>query len=526
MPKLLMVIFTENSSLGASMLCNLAQEYGWIVDIYFVPPKEGSTQLELYIGQYKPDLIAFSFKSFERKQAFSVAGKIRKVVDIKMIAGGIHPTLMPDEVVQTGFFDAVTVGDGMGIFEDILDNYQNFNDDILWGKPNSNKKLYSKYFYSKTQIKRMKSTETCSILSAIGCPFQCRFCHSGSDKFQVLPIEDVALQVLELYNKYGVRCYHFVDDLFACNMKRLQKFRHIIEQSCPDFSISSQVSGKPSTFTKAIAEELVKLGVETMNFGVETASPRLLKFLNKDQTVEDCYRAVQICHEFGLNCVINLMFGIPTQDENDYKETLEFVKISQPDSVTCFFYSPYPGTELYDYCFDNYYLPDTFDRNRFDWFNPAIDGISDIQLRLNNVDYDLAMKYLEKTKQVTNRDTVLFERMNLVDTHPWVLVGTTRHYYFKTILKHLSAMNWKNCLGYINTDAETGFQLEEDGIELLPIYNDKIVPFWCVTHSFLGADFAIIEKYAKKRFHEEMPLISISSFKRSHSVEDIKKYQL
>jgi hypothetical protein len=111
-----MVIFTENSSIGASMLCYLAREYGWEVDIYFVPPhSKDNSQIELFIEQYQPDLIGFSFKSFERNQALSLAETMRDVVNAKIIAGGIHPSLMPDEIAQTGFFDAVVVGDGMGV---------------------------------------------------------------------------------------------------------------------------------------------------------------------------------------------------------------------------------------------------------------------------------------------------------------------------------------------------------------------------------------------------------------------------
>jgi len=176
MQKLLMIIFTENSNLGASMLCSLAREYGWEADIYFVPPHEkNSSQIELFIERYQPDLIGFSFKSFERKQSLSLAETMRDVVNAKIIAGGIHPSLMPDEIVQTGFFDAVVVGDGMGVWKNILDGYMNLNGEIIYGKPHPNKDLYTKYFHSKSQIERMESTETATILTTIGCPYKCRF---------------------------------------------------------------------------------------------------------------------------------------------------------------------------------------------------------------------------------------------------------------------------------------------------------------------------------------------------------------
>ena len=147
--------------------------------------------------------------------------------------------------------------------------------------------FYTKYFHSKSQIKRMKATEMSTVLTALGCPYKCRFCHSGRQRFLSYPVESVAQYIIELYNNYGVRNFHFLDDLFACSVKRLQRFRKIIEQSGLDITFGSQVSSKANRFNKNIAEELVKLGVGTVNFGIETASPKLLKFLNKQQTVED-----------------------------------------------------------------------------------------------------------------------------------------------------------------------------------------------------------------------------------------------
>lgn len=524
MNKLLMVIFTENSSLAASMLCSLAREHGWEVDICFASPqdKDGS-QIKLFVEQYKPDLLGFSFKSWERNQALFLAETMREVVNTKIIAGGIHPTLMPDEIVQTGYFDAVVVGDGMGVWENILMNIKNLNGEIIYGKQHPNKHLYNRHFHSKSQIERMKATELATVLSAMGCPYECTFCHSGSKSYLPFPFDSLVEQVMELHNKYGVQSFHFLDDLFASNSKKLERFRKTIEQSGKSIVFSSQVAGKANSFNTDVATELVKLGVETMNFGIETASPRLLKFMNKRQTVEDSYRAVQVCHDYGLNCVTNLMFGIPTQDEDDYKHTLEFVEKARPDSVNCFFYSPYPGTELYDYCFDNQYLPKSFDRNRFDWFKPEIGGITDLQIRLDKVDYDLANQYMEKINQVVARNEALWERMEIIDLHPWVLVGTTRHYYFITLMKKLSGYSWKNCLGYINMDIEAGFHLDDKSI-LLPQYNFKNDrdSFWSVTYSFLGSDYKVVERYVKSKFGSDMPLISISSFQKSHNLTEIK----
>lgn len=525
MPRLLMIIFTENFNIGASVLCSYAIEHGWIADIHFITPNiKDYSQTETFIKNYNPDLISFSFKSFEREQAIHLANIIRNSLgtNTKMIAGGIHPTLMHHDTKQSNLFDAIIIGDGLGIWTDVLNRYKELNNEMIYGKHHSNKDLYTKYFYSSSQIERMKLTKTATILTSIGCPYNCSFCHSGSKDFFSLPIENVAKHIIELNNKYEVQNFHFLDDLFASNIKRLHKLREIIEQSDSKLPInfSSQVSAKANNLSREIAEELVKLGVETVNIGIETASPKLIKFLNKKQTIEDCYNAVQICHDLELNCVINLLFGIPTQDKEDYELTIEFIKNSKPDSVNTFFYTPYPGTELYNYCFEYKYLPESFDRNKFDWFKPSTKGTSEIQVKLNNVDYDLAIHYIEKIKQILNQDDYLFKRMELIDNYPWILIGTTRHYYYITLIKKLSSRKWKNFCGYINVDKESGFYLD-DTIFFENNENINKKPLLSVTYLFLGSDFKLIEQYAKNNLNT--PLISVSSFKKSHSTENINE---
>lgn len=518
------------------MMCSLSHEYGWETDIYYSPPHDTYNELFENIDQNQPDLISFSFKSFERSYAISLAETVNNFLlksnnmNTKIIAGGIHPTLMPNDVAQTGYFDAVIVGDGIGIWKEILDNYTNFNNGkIIYGKQHPNKTLYTKHFYSKSQINRMKNAETAAVITGIGCPYKCTFCHSGSQKYFPFNIEDVARHILDLYKNYGVRNFHFLDDLFVSNVNRIIQLRKIIEQyeqpgqSDSNIGFSSQVSGRANTFNNEIAIELKKLGVETVNFGIETTSYKLLEFLNKQQSPEQCYNAVNVCREYELNCVVNLMFGIPTQNEDDLKLAFEFVKKSKPDSVNCFYYAPYPGTALYEYCFDNGYLPETYDRNRFDWFISNTEGISNVQLKLNNIDYDLVNEYTEKINRVMNddKDKHLFDRMKIIDLCPWILIGTTRHYYYTIIIKKLLKVEWKNFLGYINVETESGFSIDSILKDMRYDDNNNNRPLLCVTHSFLGSDFKVIERYIKKKFGN-IPLISISSFRRSHSVEDIK----
>jgi radical SAM superfamily enzyme YgiQ (UPF0313 family) len=444
---------------------------------------------------------------------------------IKVICGGVHPTFMPLDVALTDKFDAIVEGDGMGVWEEILNSYHCLsNSKIIKGKRHHSKELYTRFFYSFSQKERMIKTRTTMLLSSQGCPYKCRFCASSRLQYLAYSPDEIVGMMSRLNSKYGVDNFQFFDDLFACSARRCRNIRVKVSEyfgTKNNIKYGNFVMARAAGFNEAIAEELVKMGVGCVNFGIETVSPKLLSFLNKKQTREDCYKAMRICQDFGLIRKVNLMFGIPTQDQEDYEYSLQFVKETKPEIRSCFFFAPLPGCELYDYCFDNSYLPNSYDRNRFDWFDAKTDGFADIQCRLNKVDYEMGIAYREKIEQSDYQLENLFERIKLVDRHPWVVIGSSRTYYFKKFLKKLSPMECSNCLGCINLEEEGEFLIEHD--PKLQKYNKSYPnkPCLCVTYCYLGGEDFNFMRRAVDRYFGDIPLISLSSF-NSHSVRDIE----
>lgn len=89
----------------------------------------------------KPDLLALSFMLYSRDEAFLIA-RVAKKMGIKVIAGGVHPTLCPEDLLTSGYFDGVVVGDGVGIFEDIIDNFKSLDGYLRPGKEHPEDALY------------------------------------------------------------------------------------------------------------------------------------------------------------------------------------------------------------------------------------------------------------------------------------------------------------------------------------------------------------------------------------------------
>jgi anaerobic magnesium-protoporphyrin IX monomethyl ester cyclase len=527
MRSIVFVIFTENYSWGASILASLAQKIGWNADILFLPRENTSDRFSVYAEIHRPDVVAISFMSYDRRLAFLVAS-LSKEMGLPVIAGGVHPTFLTEDVVSTGLFDAVVSGDGMGVLENLLnsiDRIGGMNNAIILGKRHEDRTLYTSLFYSDTQIKRMERTRSAMLLSSQGCPFKCRFCASGALEYLAYRPDEIAGVLGHLHTEYGVVNFQFFDDLFAHSARRCRSIHQaVLGHFGTDTPIryGNFVQARASTFNESIAEELVKMSVNCVNFGIETTSPRLLEFLNKRQTSEDCYNAMRICKEYGLVRKVNLMFGIPTQSKEDYESVLRFVEETDPEIKTCFFYVPMPGSELYDYCFDHRYLPDHYNRNRFDWFDDQPDGFVDIQYRLQNVDYEMATAYRDRIEKSGDQIDTLVQQVRVVDQLPWVILGSSKTYYFKRFVERLSSIELHNCLGYIDVEEDGGFAIDETSRISRYKENNHTKPLVLATYCYLGGDdFSFMCRAGNESFGE-IPLISLASYK-NHNTNDINR---
>ena len=72
---------------------------------------------------------------------------------------------------------------------------------------------------------------------------------------------------------------------------------------------------------------LVKVsGCKKLIFGIESGSQRVLDMFGKKYKVQDAKRIIRDAYDVGLKVTTNFMFGFPGETEEDFEETLNFVK--------------------------------------------------------------------------------------------------------------------------------------------------------------------------------------------------------
>lgn len=189
------------------------------------------------------------------------------------------------------------------------------------------------------------------------------------------------------------------DDIFTLNHSRLADFRRKLKERALDLRFV--VNAHTSFFTERTAEEFAKIGVEEAWFGIESASDRLLRFLNKKAGAKDAFRASRLCREYNIPFCIYLMVGLPTQTKEDYEITLDFLREAKPDKAVISYFTPYPGSMFFDYCIRHGYMPEDWSFEGYLQADAPITPSGEkIYSGLRKIDYNLADDYKSRMEEI------------------------------------------------------------------------------------------------------------------------------
>jgi len=184
-----------------------------------------------------------------------------------------------------------------------------------------------------------------------GCPYQCTFCAGktiSGEKIRRRSLKDVLNEIEALYNKYGVREFHVLDDNFTLDRNYIQNFcNEIINRNfkiwwcCPN-------GIRLDTLDEEILRLMKKSGCYYISVGIESGSDRMLKAMKKGLSVDKIRKQVNLIKKAGFDVNGFFIIGFPGETEEDILSTLRFSQ-SLPLTRAAFYnFLPLPGTEVYD----------------------------------------------------------------------------------------------------------------------------------------------------------------------------------
>jgi len=286
--------------------------------------------------------------------SLNISRKIARFIKDKnnlatIVAGGPHPTSLPQETINYPEFDYVIVGEGEEKIMDIVKDGTISPKQIIYAPQIKNidalplpaRHLLDMQSYSR-EVEGRRAT---SILSARGCPFNCAFCckdvHGRKVRYRS---EESILSEIDLIKKeYGIDAFLIYDDIFTLNRPRLKRLIDAFKKR----HITFRCNGHTGINTYDDYVGLRDAGCKEIAFGIESGSQSILDSINKGTTVSENIETIQTAKRAGLLTKAYLIVGFPGETQETIDETKKFMDIANPDKFTLFQFVPLPGCHVY-----------------------------------------------------------------------------------------------------------------------------------------------------------------------------------
>ncbi|MBU1699471.1 MAG: B12-binding domain-containing radical SAM protein [Candidatus Eisenbacteria bacterium] len=325
-------------------------------------------KLKKIIATESPDVVGITAMTFTLIDVIKTAELVKEVnPEIRVVLGGPHVHLYPDETIALPSVDYLVLGEGEIPFHDLMEHID--QQDKLTGitglvfRHNGNvvntgvrglrdnldeipfpaRHLTPYKKYTSLMAKRNPIT---TMFTSRGCPYKCIFCdrpHLGK-LFRARSAGNVVDELEECVD-LGIREFLIYDDTFTIQRKRVVAICEEILKRGLD--IGWDVRARVNTVDEDLARLMKKAGCERIHYGVEAGTNRMLKVLQKGITVEEAHHAFRFTKKAGIATLAYFIIGSPTETYEDIKATMKLARDLNPDYVHITIMTPFPGTALY-----------------------------------------------------------------------------------------------------------------------------------------------------------------------------------
>lgn len=314
------------------------------------------------ILSFNPDFLGITMFTANFKAAKIIAEKVKsRNREIKIIVGGVHPTLALGETLKTDVFDYIIAGEGEFSFLKLVNGepvekiiglgYKDNGDLFINGHSEPIVNLDLLPFPARDLIiNPSQNTDYGQIITGRGCPFSCSYCAApamwSKKKVRFRSVENVIKELIVIKEKFPHNIIYFEDDTFTLKKERtIELCKKIIENNL-------DIKWKCDTRADCLSDEVVSLmkkaGCICIKMGVESGSERVLKRINKKVSKETLLNAAKTVKRHDISLTVYLMTGFPGETDNDLMETIKFAKEIDATYYSLSIAAPYYGTKIYD----------------------------------------------------------------------------------------------------------------------------------------------------------------------------------
>jgi anaerobic magnesium-protoporphyrin IX monomethyl ester cyclase len=368
-------------SLGILKVAACLERAGHAVEVLDLSGIENFVDVaELHARSTRAGFVCLTATTPQLPAATQIAERVRSVRhDVKLVLGGPHVTLVHSAVkleAKQGrigraheafaslqsIFDVLVSGDGeMAIFRALERDAPRLvdADDPKGGLFMTNRDYEETPYPARKFVDvgsyrySIEGHAATSLIAQLGCPFGCGFCGGRNSKslrmIRTRSWQSIVAELDLLHTAYGFTGYMFYDDELNVNPKMIDLMNGIAalqERKGVEFRLRGFI--KAELFTDAQAAAMYRAGFRWLLCGFEAASPRMLENINKQATLEDNTRVLEIARRHDLKVKALMSIGHPGESEESVRAVHDWLIDVRPDDFDCTIITTYPGTPYYD----------------------------------------------------------------------------------------------------------------------------------------------------------------------------------
>lgn len=363
-------------SLGPAFLAAVARACGHSAEMLRIAPDEPLDAVRRRVAGAAPDLVGISMTTRQWLRGREVANALPR--DTPVIAGGLHPTFSPEQVLAEPGFDAVCLGEGERPFAALLAHLSHGGTigdarmPNIWPKGGAHpgldppvERIEDIPFMARDMLDERWGVV--HVTTQRGCPFPCTYCaarmydqlYEGIGKYGRRRSIGSVLAELDAIRAAGPLNYViFLDDTFTIHHPWVFEF-------CREFprrvGVPFSIHARAETMNPKLIDALAAAGCRHVVYGVESGSERVRREVMKrpvtNDRLADVFRRTK---EAGILVTANYMIGVPGETPEDLRATMDLHHRLQPLDFGYFVFYPFPGTQLFQVCRQRGWLPENW----------------------------------------------------------------------------------------------------------------------------------------------------------------------
>ncbi len=260
----------------------------------------------------------------------------------KVILGGIHVSMLPEEALQHA--DTVVVGEVENVWQNLINDLTGGQLKRLY-KGTTEIPLNGLGFVRRDLINKKSYSMPSPIMTSRGCPHNCTYCsvtEFWGHHFRHRPIDDIITEIKAINDKWIA----FVDDNIYGDIKHSKElFRRMKPLGVKWVGQGDMRIARNPELLELARES----GCEWLFIGIETISTENLKSIHKSFNMGDKYKeAIATIKSSGIKVFGSFIFGLENDDEGIFERTVKFGIENKLDGANFYILTPFPGTELFE----------------------------------------------------------------------------------------------------------------------------------------------------------------------------------